>query len=101
MKQQTKTRLIALLLCLCLIVVLTSSLFFVAGHQGHVCHDAHCSVCMMLQTAHEFLNLLGTMLLVTLAGLLGMTRRGAHLCGAQSRSRFARTLQTLKIKLNN
>ena len=101
MKQQPKIRLIALLLCLCLIVVLSSSLFFVVGHQGHVCHDPHCPVCMILQTAHEFLNLLGTMLLVALAALLGMTQRGVKMHCAQRFFCFARTLQILKIKLNN
>lgn len=60
MEHKTKQKLIAFLLCACIMVASVFSLLFVASHAHHDCVGDECVVCNQIGTAKSILNQLKT-----------------------------------------
>lgn len=51
---------LAMLLCVCLLLVSVLSSVFIAEHLEHDCHGGHCEICVTIAHFQEALKQLGT-----------------------------------------
>ena len=98
---KTQNRLLALLICACLLFVLFASSAYIAHEADHQCTGKHCEVCENIARMEALLQsfvLLGVVLhfLFSLPAFLRVLRAEESLCAYH-----APTLVSWKVRLNN
>lgn len=98
MKQ--RTRIAALLLCVCFVLVSACSVWLLANHAGHHCEEDHCAVCLWVDHTFQLLKQLRGGVYPAMHQLIVLI---TAISAAAAAARFlpCRTPVSLKIQMNH